>query len=142
MSRRRKRCVMTRTNSPDENDTGTGRYLVLLQEDSAAAGLRTMARTAGLRVASTADVSSVGAYDSLREADGLLLHDLGVAVIRAARDQVDYLARAVEEGGPLAYLEPERLVQARSEEHTSELQSRENLVCRLLLGRKKQREST
>lgn len=112
MSRRRKRCVMTRTNSPDENDTGTGRYLVLLQEDSAAAGLRTMARTAGLRVASTADVSSVGAYDSLREADGLLLHDLGVAVVRAARDQVDYLARAVEEGGPLAYLEPERLVQA------------------------------
>lgn len=87
---------MTRTNSPDENDTGTGRYLVLLQEDSAAAGLRTMARTAGLRVASTADVSSVGAYDSLREADGLLLHDLGVAVVRAARDQVDYLARAVE----------------------------------------------
>src|SRR5690606_34740602 len=35
-----------------------------------------------------------------------------VAVVRAARDQVDYLARAVEEGGPLAYLEPERLVQA------------------------------
>src|SRR5690606_40192982 len=26
---------------------------------------------------------------------------------------------------------------ARSEEHTSELQSRENLVCRLLLGKKK-----
>src|SRR5690606_39965674 len=26
----------------------------------------------------------------------------------------------------------------RSEEHTSELQSRENLVCRLLLGKKKQ----
>src|SRR5690606_40411383 len=29
------------------------------------------------------------------------------------------------------------LVQARSEEHTSELQSRENLVCRLLLEKKK-----
>src|SRR5690606_20881645 len=28
---------------------------------------------------------------------------------------------------------------ARSEEHTSELQSRENLVCRLLLEKKKQR---
>src|SRR5690606_41801469 len=27
--------------------------------------------------------------------------------------------------------------EARSEEHTSELQSRENLVCRLLLGKKK-----
>src|SRR5690606_39479781 len=29
----------------------------------------------------------------------------------------------------------------RSEEHTSELQSRENLVCRLLLEKKKQRHS-
>src|SRR5690606_41353621 len=29
--------------------------------------------------------------------------------------------------------------QLRSEEHTSELQSRENLVCRLLLEKKKQR---
>src|SRR5690606_41084718 len=28
----------------------------------------------------------------------------------------------------------------RSEEHTSELQSRENLVCRLLLEKKKERE--
>src|SRR5690606_9013345 len=30
---------------------------------------------------------------------------------------------------------------ARSEEHTSELQSRENLVCRLLLEKKKKRDS-
>src|SRR5215475_3863775 len=30
-----------------------------------------------------------------------------------------------------------RLPQSRSEEHTSELQSRENLVCRLLLEKKK-----
>src|SRR5690606_41731204 len=30
--------------------------------------------------------------------------------------------------------------QARSEEHTSELQSRENLVCRLLLEKKKKRK--
>src|SRR5690606_41705183 len=30
----------------------------------------------------------------------------------------------------------------RSEEHTSELQSRENLVCRLLLEKKKQNENT
>src|SRR5690606_41999870 len=30
--------------------------------------------------------------------------------------------------------------QARSEEHTSELQSRENLVCRLLLEKKKKTE--
>src|SRR5690606_40934914 len=31
------------------------------------------------------------------------------------------------------------LVQMRSEEHTSELQSRENLVCRLLLEKKKKK---
>src|SRR5436309_3883988 len=30
----------------------------------------------------------------------------------------------------------------RSEEHTSELQSRENLVCRLLLEKKKKKETT
>src|SRR2546430_7322747 len=30
----------------------------------------------------------------------------------------------------------------RSEEHTSELQSQSNLVCRLLLGKKKQRRDT
>src|SRR5690606_41757115 len=32
------------------------------------------------------------------------------------------------------------LYSTRSEEHTSELQSRENLVCRLLLEKKKQRK--
>src|SRR5690606_31588802 len=35
----------------------------------------------------------------------------------------------------MLYYDPEKL--ARSEEHTSELQSRENLVCRLLLEKKK-----
>src|SRR3712207_8322123 len=30
----------------------------------------------------------------------------------------------------------------RSEEHTSEIQSRQNFVCRLLLGKKKARSST
>src|SRR5690606_41063056 len=35
---------------------------------------------------------------------------------------------------------PGRQGAARSEEHTSELQSRENLVCRLLLEKKKKRQ--
>ncbi|WP_298177666.1 S8 family serine peptidase [Saccharomonospora sp.] len=103
---------MTTMNGPAEGDTGTGRYLVLLQEDSAAAGLRTMERVAGLRVASTADVSSVGAADALRGANGLLLHELGVAVVRAEPDQADFLTRAVGEGGPLALVERERIVHA------------------------------
>src|SRR5690606_41427015 len=40
--------------------------------------------------------------------------------------------------GQTAYL-PVRLHPQRSEEHTSELQSRENLVCRLLLEKKKKK---
>src|SRR3712207_7013478 len=36
----------------------------------------------------------------------------------------------------------ERVVGARSEEHTSELQSRQYLVCRLLLEKKKKTEIT
>src|SRR5690606_40805292 len=47
---------------------------------------------------------------------------------------------------PVVPDEPQRVAQAvarlkldRSEEHTSELQSRENLVCRLLLEKKKKK---
>src|SRR5690606_39654246 len=36
----------------------------------------------------------------------------------------------------LRLVQPQKLTTARSEEHTSELQSRENLVCRLLLEKK------
>ena len=37
---------------------------------------------------------------------------------------------------------PLMIAASRSEEHTSELQSRENLVCRLLLEKKKRNSST
>src|SRR5690606_41392997 len=40
-------------------------------------------------------------------------------------------------GATRAPAAPERVPSTRSEEHTSELQSRENLVCRLLLEKKK-----
>src|SRR5436309_6102769 len=39
----------------------------------------------------------------------------------------------------IALLEGSRAMASRSEEHTSELQSRENLVCRLLLEKKKKK---
>src|SRR5690606_40610562 len=45
----------------------------------------------------------------------------------------DFVAKANPDGHTL-------LVVTRSEEHTSELQSRENLVCRLLLEKKKQKK--
>ncbi|WP_019819193.1 S8 family peptidase [Saccharomonospora saliphila] len=92
-------------------DSGvTGRYLVLLEEDQSAAGLHTMERVAGLRAASTADLSGAGAAEALGGADGLVLHELGVAVVSAARDQADALTRATAERGPLARVEAERVV--------------------------------
>src|SRR5688572_32344539 len=49
------------------------------------------------------------------------------------------LVRARRRGGrlELVALKGPSLVEARSEEHTSELQSQSNLVCRLLLEKKK-----
>src|SRR5690606_40478644 len=41
---------------------------------------------------------------------------------------------------PAIDVESERALELRSEEHTSELQSRENLVCRLLLEKKKRQD--
>src|SRR3712207_8342872 len=64
------------------------------------------------------------------------------ARVRPARTLGDGVAAGdVEVGGlplPLAPRGPRR--RPRSEEHTSELQSRQYLVCRLLLEKKKKRE--
>src|SRR5690606_40269706 len=52
-----------------------------------------------------------------------------IPVVDAVGDLAASRRRVEEEGGTV--------LKARSEEHTSELQSRENLVCRLLLEKKK-----
>ncbi|OQO94874.1 protease [Saccharomonospora piscinae] len=103
---------MTRSDGSREAGEETGRYLVLLREDATASAMRTMTRVAGLNAASTADVSIADAPDAFRVADGLLLHDLGVAVVTAAPDQADALVAASAERGPLARIEPERVVRA------------------------------
>src|SRR5690606_40864419 len=57
------------------------------------------------------------------------------------------LKRAREVGLDLVEVNPKtsppvcKILDFRSEEHTSELQSRENLVCRLLLEKKKKNDS-
>ncbi len=91
----------------------TGRYLVLLEPDSVAAGTRTLNQVAGLRLASTADFA-IGATpdESLGDADGLVLHELGVAVVTAAPDQATQLTTAAAEPGPIALVEAERVVRA------------------------------
>src|SRR5579883_3628408 len=54
--------------------------------------------------------------------------------IREIQEKLEYF-RELEE-------RRETVLESRSEEHTSELQSRENLVCRLLLEKKKKKHRT
>src|SRR5207302_7036748 len=52
------------------------------------------------------------------------------------------LLHEVLQNSHLVLSHPRHLLKERSEEHTSELQSRENLVCRLLLEKKKKKKKT
>src|SRR5690606_11847725 len=64
-----------------------------------------------------------------------------LAIERGRTTYLDYLPRmAAQTRRALRERGDERLLRLRSEEHTSELQSRENLVCRLLLEKKKKKE--
>src|SRR3712207_8260105 len=62
-----------------------------------------------------------------------------VARIRAAAQLADRALRDVLERGLAGRTEREVALDLRSEEHTSELQSRQYLVCRLLLEKKTER---
>src|SRR3712207_8338680 len=57
-----------------------------------------------------------------------------VALLRAPACHFE--ANRVLKGAPSARQTPSRVLLRRSEEHTSELQSRQYLVCRLLLEKK------
>ncbi|MCA1656000.1 MAG: S8 family serine peptidase, partial [Pseudonocardiaceae bacterium] len=89
-------------------DGTTGRYLVLLEDDWTNATSE-LNRVAGIR---TIDSGEEGATPSLWEAQGVLMHELGVALVTADGDQVTALARAADEPGPIALVEPERFVRA------------------------------
>ena len=89
-----------------------GRYLVLLEDDAIITGARDLTRVAGIRTASTADAAGAAASELFGAADGLVLHELGVAVITAGADQVAALQEAVRQPGPLSALEEERTVYA------------------------------
>jgi subtilisin len=98
---------MTATDS-----SSTGRYLVLLEDDSNVIGARELTRLAGIRTANTADAAGASAAELFGAADGIVLHDLGIALITAGADQVSALSGAVPEPGPIAGFEPDRTVHA------------------------------
>src|SRR5690606_39783189 len=115
--------------------------------------------------------ASVFAYTSLFRSGAAQWFEVGVGVVRAVGldDVADGVGQPVPGGGAEegraaepAQIEPgaglpawsrrcvvprcrttrRRGIDGRSEEHTSELQSRENLVCRLLLEKKKKKHNS
>jgi subtilisin family serine protease len=89
-------------------DGTTGRYLVLFEDDWSN-GTQELNRVAGIRTESSADG---GATPHLWDGDGVVMHELGVALVTADDDQVTALARAADEPGPIALIEQERFVRA------------------------------
>src|SRR5690606_39815230 len=76
--------------------------------------------------------------------DGVQLAALVVREVHAGDPEAQLEAQVLVVAQPLGDL-PQVLPddeEGRSEEHTSELQSRENLVCRLLLEKKKNRATS
>src|SRR5688572_5542098 len=71
--------------------------------------------------------------DVREDASGMTIHAPNEAAARVAADRAGIQLESVERAAP-------GLVRAQSEEHTSELQSQSNLVCRLLLEKKKKKK--
>src|SRR5688572_31736894 len=70
-----------------------------------------------------------------------IVREAGRRVLNMRHFDVQIIGGAVLHSGAIAEMktgEGKTLVATRSEEHTSELQSQSNLVCRLLLEKKKQ----
>lgn len=86
----------------------TGRYLVLLEDDWTRAS-QELNRVAGI---AAVDSAEAGLTDPLWAADGLVMRELGVALVSADADQVTALTTAAAAPGPIALVEPERVVHA------------------------------
>src|SRR5690606_41777094 len=65
---------------------------------------------------------------------------LARGLLRSKSDTLRCRARLLHPQGGVDWVS--KLIGTRSEEHTSELQSRENLVCRLLLEKKNKKKNT
>src|SRR5690606_39518715 len=114
-----------------------GRSLASYHEDLSrlepvVTGLCRLVRAYGQRYQRRKDeAGGVDFADLERLALKALTHSSGRALAECRRRFVEVLVDEYQDINP---------VQDRSEEHTSELQSRENLVCRLLLEKKKKKK--
>jgi subtilisin len=86
----------------------TGRYLVLLEDDWSGAS-QELNRVAGIQAV---DSAVAGLAQPLWDADGLVLRDIGVALVSADPSQLTALTAATDAPGPIGLVEPERIVQA------------------------------
>src|SRR5690606_40034133 len=94
-----------------------------------------LARVPGSSSPCRGDPRALPSFPTRRSSD-LLLGEAGVAPGRAVQARAEgdrVVVRGTDETDTAVSLPRD----VRSEEHTSELQSRENLVCRLLLEKKK-----
>lgn len=92
----------------------TGRHLVLFQSGAVADGVRLLNQAAGVRVTIAAEAGTDGVTPAGRwgDADGIVLPELGVAIVTVTPDQQARLAAVVVESGPIIVVEPERVVRA------------------------------
>src|SRR3712207_8120147 len=82
---------------------------------------------------------SASGVEDLKPATELILRETGLSKLHMCGTSSGAIR-----AGAYATVQPERIdrLVLRSEEHTSELQSRQYLVCRLLLEKKKTNNST
>src|SRR5688572_32369576 len=85
--------------------------------------------------------STLFPYTTLFRSDGRQVEEGGVVIQNGANHLKDdrVAGRELEEGPARDLRKESRRGNQRSEEHTSELQSQSNLVCRLLLEKKKKK---
>jgi subtilisin family serine protease len=94
----------------------TGRYLVLLREDSVKEGVNALSKSLGLQVASAADFDE-GAVDAqaLESTPAMVFPALGVAVVDVPPDQMQQFGTMAAGESSILAVEPERIVFAFEE---------------------------
>src|SRR5690606_39465443 len=112
----------------------TKQYTVIRARQMATKGHSTLSLPDALPILDAAREAGAWAVTISGSGSGLIAACEPVRAEDVAAAMADAFRRAAGPDGVVYF-------PARSEEHTSELQSRENLVCRLLLEKKKQKHT-